>query len=235
MQKPDRQFSMLNASHPLACSYLSLTEGDLVDVSVLPGQEKRLFHVGIKKEKFVSVSLDKKKALRAKYGLESNKPLVIHVGHCSAGRGLEDFLYVNDVQKLVVASGMFESQEVVSALENDGVRIIRGYLENVEEIYQMADVYLFPTKSTEFVISIPLSVMEALSCGIPVIGYESFRNLQEIKGKKDAINLVNDPSEISDLVKRLLNNPSSKSLLSDSYTWDEVATQVMGILQGDEK
>lgn len=59
----------------------------------------------------------------------------------------------------------------------------------------MADAYLFPTRSAEFVISIPLSVMEALSCGVPVIGYKSFENLNEITGSEGAITLVDNAEQ----------------------------------------
>ena len=74
---------------------------------------------------------------------------------------------IHTAQRMVVASGMFEDENVVRILNEAKVKIHKGYLENVEEVYQMADAYLFPTRSAEFVISIPLSVMEALSCGVP--------------------------------------------------------------------
>ena len=94
------------------------------------------------------------------------------------------------------ASGMFEDENVVHALDEANVKIHKGYLENVEEVYQMADAYLFPTRSTEFVISIPLSVMEALSCGVPVIGYKSFENLNEITGSEGAITLLDSAEQL---------------------------------------
>ena len=81
---------------------------------------------------------------------------------------MEDFAKIHTAQRMVVASGMFEDENVIRILNEARVKIHKGYLENVEEVYQMADAYLFPTRSAEFVISIPLSVMEALSCGVPV-------------------------------------------------------------------
>lgn len=172
VQKPDSDFMARNNKHPLKCSYLSITEGDMKDVKVVSGCKKKLFSVGIKAEKFAPVSAEQRKMLKQKYGFDPSKPLVIHVGHCSKGRGLEDFAKIHTAQRMVVASGMFEDENVVRILNEAKVKIHKGYLENVEEVYQMADAYLFPTRSAEFVISIPLSVMEALSCGVPVIGYQ---------------------------------------------------------------
>lgn len=165
VQKPDADFMTKNDKHPLKCNYLSITEGDMKDVKITSGRHKKLFSVGIKAEKFTPVSVEQQKKLKRKYGFDPSKQLIIHVGHCSKGRGLEDFAKIHTAQRLVVASGMFEDENVVHVLNEANVKIHKGYLENVEEVYQMADAYLFPTRSTEFVISIPLSVMEALSCG----------------------------------------------------------------------
>ena len=156
VQKPDVGFLKKIDKYPLNCNYLSITEGDLQDVKVCNGKSKKKFPVGIKKEKFTPISSEAKKNLKLKYGFNPEKPLVIHVGHCSKGRGLEDFSEIQSAQKMVIASGMFEDENVVKILQKSNVRIHKGYLENVEEIYQMADVYLFPTRSTEYVISIPL-------------------------------------------------------------------------------
>lgn len=43
------------------------------------------------------------------------------------------------------------------------ITIIDTYLRNVQEVYQLADVYLFPVQEIENCIDIPLSVLEAAS------------------------------------------------------------------------
>ena len=156
VQKPDSNFMARNNKHPLKCNYLSITEGDMKGVKVVSGCKKILFSVGIKAEKFAPVSAEQQMMLKQ----------------------------IHTAQRMVVASGMFEDENVIRILNEARVKIHKGYLENVEEVYQMADAYLFPTRSAEFVISIPLSVMEALSCGVPVIGSKSFENLNEITGSE---------------------------------------------------
>ena len=169
--------------------------------------------------------------LKQKYGFDPSKPLVIHVGHCSKGRGLEDFAKIHTAQRMVVASGMFEDVNVVRVLNDAKVKIHKGYLENVEEVYQMADAYLFPTRSAEFVISIPLSVMEALSCGVPVIGYKSFENLNEITGSEGAITLVDNAEQLDKVLPEVIKKKSDHSLLEKTGSWGDVAQSVLRMVR----
>lgn len=231
VQKPDANFMEKNNKHPLKCSYLSITDGDMKDVKTVIGRQKKIFPVGIKADKFVPVSKDQQKMLKQKHGFDPTKPLVIHVGHCSKGRGLEDFVKIHTAQRMVVASGMFEDENVVRVLNDAKVKIHKGYLENVEEVYQMADAYLFPTRSAEFVISIPLSVMEALSCGVPVIGYKSFENLNEITGSEGAITLVDNAEQLDKVLPEVIKKKSDHSLLEKTGSWGNVAQSVLRMVR----
>ena len=229
VQKPMDGFMDLNKKRPLKCGYFSLTAADVKTVTPAPGKEIHLFHAGINGEKFAPVDPEARRSLKVKYGFDPDKPVVVHVGHCSSGRGLEAFLALDSqkFQRLVVASGMFEDLNTVSALEAGGVRIHRGYLEHVEDIYQLADVYLFPTRSNEFVISIPLSVMEALACGTPVVGYRSFENLHDISASDHALILVDTEDQLPEAVTDAVSKKQSRSLLQNAQTWDEIADEMI--------
>lgn len=231
VQRPDAEFMEKNNKHPLKCNYLSITESDMKDVKTVSGKRKELFSVGIEADKFAPVSAEQQKKLKQKYGFDPSKPLVIHVGHCSKGRGLEDFTKIHTAQRMVVASGMFEDENVVRILNEAKVKIHKGYLQNVEEVYQMADAYLFPTRSAEFVISIPLSVMEALSCGVPVIGYKSFENLKEITGSDGAITLVDSAEQLDQVLPEVIKKKRSRSLLEQTGSWSEVAQSVLRMVR----
>lgn len=227
VQKPDSKFESATRKHPLKANYLAIVERDLDEITIREKYRKELFGVGINTVKFVPVDTNRQKELKKKYDLDPNTNLVVHVGHCSPGRGLEDFAEICSSERLIVASGMFESEETVEALETAGVRILKGYQEHVEEIYQMADVYLFPTHSTEFVISIPLSVMEALSCGVPVIGYKDFENLSEILSEEGSIVTITDRSQLDETVQLAATKKQGKSLLLAPKAWSQVADEVL--------
>jgi len=42
-------------------------------------------------------------------------------------------------------------------------------LENIEKYYQAADCYVFPTIDPKFCVQIPISIVEAMACGLPVV------------------------------------------------------------------
>ena len=234
VQKPDQDFTRLTSRSPLNANYLAIAERDLEQIELKTKYKKVHFNLGIKSLKFHPVDTQTQKALKEKYGIARDKLLVVHVGHCSEGRGLADFTYLTDTEKLVVASGMFEHADTVKVLEENGVRIIRGYIENIEEVYQMADVYLFPTRCAEYVISIPLSVMEALSCGLPVIGYKELVGLSEIPSCEGAITLIEDSSQLNDAVIKVAQRKCATSLLQVSRTWEQSAEEILEAIKEAE-
>lgn len=231
VQEPDADFTKLAMSAPLKANYLAIVDRDLENIPVRSGYRKLHLDLGIQGEKFCPVDAEKQKVLKEKYGFGQGKPLVLHVGHCSAGRGLEDFAKITDTQKLVVASGMFEHADTVKTLEENGVRIISGYIENIEEIYQMADVYLFPTRSAEYVISIPLSVMEALSCGVPVVGYQAFQGLAEISAQDGAVTKIGSSRELNAAVHSAARKKCGRSLLKEAKTWEQAAEAILNVIK----
>ena len=237
VQRPDDDFQRLCEKRPLNCNYLAISKEDIDQVPCAMGYAKYMFEVGINLEKFRPVNTEHQRQLKIKYGIDPNRLLAVHIGHCSKGRGLEDFAYLDNqrFERLIIASGMFEDENTVKFLEQNGIRIHKGYLEHVEEIYQMADVYLFPTKSNEFVISIPLSVMEALACGTPVVGYQSFANLQDISCAKGAITYIDSVEELCDVACIQATNKQEVSLLTNALTWYDTATQVLQMMESEKK
>ena len=128
VQKPSDEFISLVRDNPLGCSYLYIFDDDVRDLKVAEGKALRRFSVGINTEKFVPCDEAGSRELKEKYGFDPEKPLLLHVGHCSAGRGLEDFLHVRSAQRLIISSGMYEDEALVSSLEEDGVTIMSGDL-----------------------------------------------------------------------------------------------------------
>lgn len=230
VQKPQQDFLAKCNKHELKCGYFTLSPDDANEINLTSGKHVYKLNAGINKEKFCPASKDEIMALREKYGVDKNKPLIVHVGHCSAGRGLEDFslLDAEKYERMVVASGMFENPEIINTLKNSGVNLHTGYLPNINEIYQMADVYLFPTRSTEFVISIPLSVMEALSCGTPVVAYDSFKNIKLIEtNDQGAIRTIKESQELANAIDDTCRYKRNQSYLSEPLTWDDAANMVL--------
>ena len=234
VQKPERRFEKVAQWVPLRANILYLVDEDVAGIRLNRKNKMRKIPIGIDEKKFHPVQNADCRALKKKYGLLSQKPLVVHVGHCSKGRGLEDFLAIDkslyDVR--LIDSGLFTDDELKRKLHDSGITVTTGYIENINEVYQMADVYFFPTKSTDYVISLPLSVMEALSCGIPVIAYKENRKLAEIKiGDGYAIKYIEKKEEINKAIDELVGKKKAASLLLEPYSWDIASSKIMGIVE----
>jgi glycosyltransferase involved in cell wall biosynthesis len=49
------------------------------------------------------------------------------------------------------------------------LKIIEEYLPNIYDYYNASDIYFFPTADEKAAIQIPLSIIEAYSCGIKIL------------------------------------------------------------------
>ena len=126
---------------------------------------------GVDVKRFAPVSDITKMSLRTKFGIDPKKFIILHVGHLTRVRNLE---ILNRMQKdrnqvIIVVSGCLKKdRNLYNSLKQKGCLIWDRYFENIEEIYAVADCYVFPVKKGDS-IQMPLSVMEAMACNLPVI------------------------------------------------------------------
>ncbi len=231
VQPVTEEFSELNKKHRVVDYCLAISKDDVkfaFDDNII-----HTIDVGIDASKFQNRNISKQELCK-KLDLPDDKLIALHVGHCSVGRGLEDMLRL-DFERyypIVVASGMFDNESTIDTLRKGGVDVRFGYVENIEDYYNCADVYFFPTKSNEFVISVPLSVMEALSCGTAVVAYNSFDGLSLISASDDnALVLIDSPDEISSAVDRAVRYKSDSSYLDNPQSWQQVSKQITDYLE----
>ena len=128
---------------------------------------------GVDTERFKPVNESQKQKLRKKYGLADKKLIALHVGSVRENRGLDimrSVAQMKDTTALVIGSTTSPlEQEMLSGLLDSGCLVWRQYIESIQEIYQLADLYIFPVEETLGSIDVPLSVMEAMACNLPVI------------------------------------------------------------------
>lgn len=205
---------------------IALSEASYQFYRNIVGSKAFYLKTGIDLKKFIPVTSEQKKVIRQKYNIPEDKKVLLHVGHLKAGRNIDKLYGVDKKFHVVlVVSSVTKAEkdaELRAKLESRGdITIIDSYLENVQEVYQMADVYLFPVQEVENCIDVPLSVLEAAACNIPIVTTE-YGELASFRGK-DGFCFIDDFS--SDVLNAALSTMSEKKdvdtrLAVKDYDWD---------------
>lgn len=131
-------------------------------------------------DRFSLVSADRKRALKQHWRLPLDKPVVLHVGHVRQNRNLDTLI---DVQRtglyqvwIVGSETNSQTGQCRNTLQEAGCLLHTRFVPEIQSVYQAADVYVFtvrPSPPGTFrpvgVIDFPLSILEALACGLPVL------------------------------------------------------------------
>ena len=171
------------------------------------------------------MSDDEKTELKRKFNIAEGKRVLLHVGHLKSGRNVDKLLNVNENYHVVlVVSSVTEHEKEADLREKLSNRpnttIIDTYLENIEEVYQMADVYLFPVQETENCIDVPLSVLEAASCNVPVVATE-YGELKAFVGQP-GFKFVEalDKEELNNALDEMSGKKTKNHLCVKQYDWN---------------
>ncbi len=142
---------------------------------------------GVNTKKFMPVSKEESAQLKQKYGFDTEKKLILHVGHLKSGRNVMELKKISpEHQVLLVTSTLTKDEQDIyikhELLKCPNIKIIDTFVPNIEEIYQMADVYFFPVIMDGNCIDVPLSCLEAAACNKPIVTTD-FGEMSEFKGK----------------------------------------------------
>lgn len=108
---------------------------------------------------------------RQELGMTESGKTVLHVGHLRASRNLDvlGVLSARGFHVVVVVSPRFAPDSaVLASLRAAGVRIVMGP-QDLRRWYWGSDCYVFPVAASCAAVGFPLSVVEALACGVPVV------------------------------------------------------------------
>lgn len=198
--------------------------------------EKRVIYckTGVDTKKFHPVSLETAKELKKKYGLDPQKPVVLHVGHLNSGRNVGVFTTLpKQYQGVLVVSTQTKREQDLALKDRltscENVVLIEDYLPNIQEVYQLADLYLFPVLEYGRCIDVPLSCLEAAACNKPIVTtpYGEMKEFQGMAGFTFTDSF--DSACLEQKLQQALclkNSPTRDAVLA--YDWDE---SIMMLLQ----
>lgn len=205
------------------------TEAELLDARRLGATAERMV-TGVDLVRFRPAQPGEKRDLRRKFGIPEDARVLLHVGHMTEGRNLEALFPLAaqpGTTVVVVASRQrtAESAGLEAQLRAHGIVLLQGYLPDIDEVYRLADCYVFPTVSTDYAIAMPLSVLEAIASDLPVAALR-FGALPERFGDAQGVVLANSAAELVEAVAKLLSQATSTRRLSEGFSWDAMAVQV---------
>jgi glycosyltransferase involved in cell wall biosynthesis len=157
------------------------------------GIRTRFLPNGVDTGRFSPVSRLTKQRLRELYGVD-DRFVVLHVGHIKEERGIRSLANAvgpNTAVILVASTSSRPDQRLMTHLVKRGVRVWSRYFENPQDIYNMVDCYFFPVRNDIASIDLPLSVLEAMSCNLPVITTR-FGGLDEVFDEGQGLFFLDD-------------------------------------------
>jgi glycosyltransferase involved in cell wall biosynthesis len=149
-------------------------------VALFNGVDTNIFH---------PVALEEKQNLKKQLGFALNKKILLFVGRFIPKKGFDKILAAKSADyQIVCAGGAAPSGEF-----NEDV-IFLGKLDqkDLARVYQAADVFMLPSKSEGF----PLSIQEAMASGLPIITTDDSGYMRYGFDKK-YISLIDDTNKES--------------------------------------
>jgi glycosyltransferase involved in cell wall biosynthesis len=181
---------------------------------IMPGYDARRFR---------PVTADERARLKAKYDFPAGKFVLLHVGHIKENRNLEVFLRYRDwgpdVQPVIKAGEVDASW--AHRLRTAGIIVIDEYLDDVHELYQAADGYLFPVSNPTGAVDFPLSVIEACACNLPVLTTR-FGALPEIIPEGNGFRYYDRVSEIAAGFAEIRRSQPDTAAKVKECSWEDV-------------
>jgi glycosyltransferase involved in cell wall biosynthesis len=206
--------------------YNDTVEKFLIERGVPSTKIVRLFN-GVDANIFHTVSAERKTFLKNKFGLSKDKKIVLFVGRFVHKKGFTKVLAArSDNYQIVFAGG--DAPE-----KNSHDVIFLGKLDpnNMAQIYQAADIFVLPSESEGF----PLSIQEAMACGLPIIttndkGYERYaldkRYVYLIDNPTDASTRQAIEDIFSDERRLTAMSEYSKAYATEYFNWDSLISML---------
>lgn len=156
-------------------------------------------------------------------GISQPKHQAIYVGRVSKEKGVEDFLRLKHIPLVCVGDGpmLATYKEKYPHVKFLGELTHTKIADNLRE----SSLFVFPSKSDTF----GLVMLEALACGVPVVGYPCRANLELIKTGENGVLCENLQDGILPALQ-LDRETVAKSV--ESYSWRSVTEDFLAVLEG---
>src|SRR5215207_142362 len=199
------------------------------------GFKNRFVQNGVDLERFIPLDEQKKNIIRKKFGFSEKDFIILHVGpvsHERNQRALVRFQSSSTKVLLIVSITNPSDNPAYEELTRSKIIIRKEYFPNIEEIYGMADVYIWPVFKELAGVEIPLSILEAMSCNLPVVTTK-YGALNRIFQQGNGLFFINSEREMEEIISKIkegdikINTRQKVEIMS----WKEVAHTIAEIYE----
>ena len=123
-------------------------------------------------------------------------------------------------------------KQLMRELQEAGCLVWIKHFSNIEDIYNLADCYVFPTIQEKACIESPLSVLEAMACNLPVVTTR-FGALASIFGEGSGLFFaehVEHMPRILDAIKNGRPTVETRHMVA-RYSWDNLTENLVEIYE----
>lgn len=226
------QYSLNNSQKIAVLS--KFTKNKLVDTHNIPNEKILMIPGGVDLKKFYPN--DSKTAIRKQLKIPQEKVIIFTVRNLVQRMGLENLIIAfyeltkvaNDIQLVIGGCGPLENG-LIALTRSFGIEHqvhFTGFIsdEKLPLYYQMADLFVLPTKELE---GFGLVTLEAMASGLPVLG-TPVGGTKEILGKFDSSFLFKgiDPNSMSELIME-----KYKLIKRNSQKWKQISQQCRNFVE----
>jgi glycosyltransferase involved in cell wall biosynthesis len=199
------------------------------------GFRARRIPLGVDIATFKPAEPQERETLRHKYGI-GNGRFLLHIGHVSLRRNLELLKRISGTEHrllIVSSTSTRRDPDVAQALKDESIIFIDRYVDAVEEIYRLADGYVFPTFTETGAIEIPLSVLEALATNLPVTT-TAFGGIPDLFSEGNGLFICSSEAEFIRKSRDMLTveSVSTRDTVS-GLTWDDAAGAIIEAMESE--
>lgn len=197
---------------------------------------------GLYKEFGSDCTREKARSIRRRLGIPENHKVVIGVGMGGKRKGVDWFGEVaqkvgqsrRDVLFLWVGDVEDQYRWVARGKRSGIVRLV-GSTDDVEDYYRAADLFLMTSREDPF----PSVVLEAVYCGLPVIGFQDAGGFQELPGEYVETVPFGDTGAMADRVLATLEDcrrcdfvrENGAGFIRNNYSFANYVSYLLGLFQ----